>query len=67
MKYVGQSVRSLDADEKVTGTAVYTADLTLPGMKFARVVCSPHAHARIDGFELEDARVGPRRAHHRDA
>ena len=57
MKYVGQSVRSLDADEKVTGTAVYTADLTLPGMKFARVVCSPHAHARIDGFDLDDARA----------
>ena len=56
MKYVGQSVRSLDADEKVTGTAVYTADLTIPGMKFARLICSPYAHARIDGFELEAAR-----------
>ena len=56
MKYVGQSVRSLDADEKVTGTAVYTADLTVPGMKFAKLICSPYAHARIDGFDLEAAR-----------
>ena len=56
MKYVGQSVRSLDADEKVTGTAVYTADLTVPGMKFAKLICSPFAHARIDGFDLEAAR-----------
>ena len=59
MKYVGQSVRSLDADEKVTGTAVYTADLVIPGMKFARVIGSPHAHARIDGVDLEDARAVP--------
>lgn len=56
MKYVGRSVRSLDADEKVTGTAVYTADLAVPGMKFARLVASPHAHARIDGFDLDAAR-----------
>ena len=56
MKYVGRSVRSLDADEKVTGTAVYTADLTVPGMKFAKLICSPYAHARIDGFDLEAAR-----------
>ena len=55
-KYVGRSVRSLDADEKVTGTAMYTADLAVPGMKFARLVASPHAHARIDGFDLDDAR-----------
>lgn len=59
MKYVGQSVRSLDADEKVTGSAVYTADLTVPGMKFARVICSPYAHARIDGFDLQAAREVP--------
>lgn len=59
MKYVGRSVRSLDADEKVTGSAVYTADLTVPGMKFARLVSSPHAHARIDGFDLEAARAVP--------
>ncbi len=59
MKYVGRSVRSLDADEKVTGTAVYTADLTMPGMKFARIVSSPHAHARIDGFDLDAARAVP--------
>ena len=56
MRYVGRSVRSLDADEKVTGTAVYTADLTVPGMKFAKLICSPYAHARIDGFDLEAAR-----------
>ena len=55
MRYVGRSVRSLDADEKVTGTAVYTADLTVPGMKFAKLICSPYAHARIDGFDLEAA------------
>lgn len=56
MKYVGQSVRSLDADEKVTGTAVYTGDLAFPDMKHAKLVSSPHAHAQIERIDLEAAR-----------
>jgi CO/xanthine dehydrogenase Mo-binding subunit len=32
MKYVGKSVPKVDAREKVTGQAVYAADLQLPGM-----------------------------------
>lgn len=55
MKYVGHSVRSLDADEKVTGAAAYTADLTLPDMKHAKLLSSPHAHARIEAIDLRAA------------
>ncbi len=31
----------------MTGTARYTDDITLPGMAYAPLLRSPHAHARI--------------------
>ncbi len=36
-----------DGTDKVTGRAVYGADIRMPGMLFGRVKRSPHAHARI--------------------
>ncbi len=36
-----------DGVDKVTGRAAYGADIALPGMLHARVLRSPHAHARI--------------------
>ncbi|MBC7941580.1 MAG: xanthine dehydrogenase family protein molybdopterin-binding subunit [Chitinophagaceae bacterium] len=37
----------LDGPDKVTGAARYTADFALPRMLHAKVLRSPHAHARI--------------------
>ena len=37
----------MDAVDKVTGRAVYTSDLDLPGMLHAKVLRSAYAHARI--------------------
>ena len=37
----------VDAVARVTGQAKYTNDLKLPGMLYARVLRSPHPHARI--------------------
>src|SRR5215218_7169705 len=36
-----------DGVDKVTGRAVYGADVRLPGLLHGRVLRSPHAHARI--------------------
>jgi aldehyde oxidoreductase len=36
-----------DARDKVLGTALYAADLTMPGMLHGAVLRSPHAHAEI--------------------
>ncbi|MDP2932067.1 MAG: molybdopterin-dependent oxidoreductase, partial [Chloroflexota bacterium] len=44
---VGNSVVRLDALEKVTGKAMYCADMKVPGMLHAKVLRSPYAHARI--------------------
>lgn len=44
---VGRSLPRVDAVDKVTGRAVYTSDLDLPGMLHAKVLRSAYAHARI--------------------
>lgn len=44
---VGRPHPRVDATEKVTGRAHYTADVQLPGQLVARVLRSPHPHARI--------------------
>ncbi|MEW6277713.1 MAG: xanthine dehydrogenase family protein molybdopterin-binding subunit [Candidatus Eremiobacterota bacterium] len=56
---VGRPVRRPDAPEKVKGTALYVDDLHPAGTLYARVVRSPHAHARILRIEAEGARSVP--------
>jgi len=41
--------------ERVTGQAKYTNDLKLPGMLYARVLRSPHPHARIRRIDTSEA------------
>lgn len=48
-----------DANDKITGGAVYTVDITLPGMLHARVLRSPHAHARLVSINADAARAVP--------
>ncbi len=52
---VGQSVVRIDSLAKATGQARYTADLTLPRMLHAKVLRSPHAHARILNIDTSKA------------
>lgn len=44
-----------DAYERVSGEAVYTRDIRLPGMLYAKILTSPHAHARITGMDVSKA------------
>ena len=44
-----------DGPEKVTGRARYGADVSLPGLLHARVLRSPHAHARIKSIDTSKA------------
>jgi len=47
-KEIGKrGIRRLDGYEKVSGEAVYTRDVKLPGMLCARVLSSPYARAKI--------------------
>jgi CO/xanthine dehydrogenase Mo-binding subunit len=46
-KVIGRAEPRSDGPEKVTGNAVYTVDVDLPGMAHAKVLRSPYPHARI--------------------
>jgi CO/xanthine dehydrogenase Mo-binding subunit len=52
---VGQSVPRLEIREKVSGRAQYIADMTRPAMLHAALLASPHAHARIRGYDVNAA------------
>ncbi len=54
-KWIGTSPVRPDGVEKVTGAALFGADLSLPGMLVGRVLRSPHAHARIRGIDTSKA------------
>src|SRR5262249_10770604 len=56
---VGHATPRIDAAQRVSGKAVYTADVKLPGMLYARVLRSPHPHARIKSIDVSKARALP--------
>src|SRR5262245_8778732 len=56
---IGRSVRRLDGGEKVTGLTRFAGDVQLPNMLHARLVLSPHAHARIVRLDGQAAASRP--------
>jgi CO/xanthine dehydrogenase Mo-binding subunit len=48
-----------DGADKVTGRALYGADLNLPGMLHTAFVRSPHAHAVIESIDFSEALAMP--------
>lgn len=54
-RHVGRPLRKVDGLAKATGAALYTDDLTLPGMLHAKTLRSPHAHARIRSVDAGEA------------
>jgi CO/xanthine dehydrogenase Mo-binding subunit len=58
-KWVGTRPIRPDGVPKVTGRAMYGADLAYPGTLYGKVVRSPHAHARIRSINTEKAKALP--------
>ena len=48
-----------DGYDKVTGKALYGADVLLPGLLHGKVLRSPHAHARIKNIDTSKAVAHP--------
>ena len=48
-----------DGADKVTGKAHYSADISLPGLLYGKVLRSPHAHARIKAIDTSRAAAYP--------
>jgi xanthine dehydrogenase YagR molybdenum-binding subunit len=52
---IGTNVERLDGPFKVSGKARYSYDRNLPGLLHAKILRSPHAHARIVSIDLGPA------------
>ena len=66
MNYVGTDLRVVgtrpvrpDGVDKVTGRAMFGADMVMPGMLWGKVKRSPHAHARIVSIDPSKALALP--------
>jgi len=59
LKCVGKGVERGDTLEKITGKALYTGDLVLPGMLYAKLKRSPHAKAKILKIDTSKAQKLP--------
>ena len=59
LKVVGTRPIRPDGADKVTGRALFGADLIMPGQLVGKVLRSPHAHARIVSIDAKKARALP--------
>lgn len=59
MSVVGGNTPRVDGVAKVSGTAQYVADMELPGMLHAKVLRSPHPHARLLEVDVSRAAALP--------
>jgi len=57
LNVAGKDARRVDGIEKVTGRALYTGDLRLPGMAYAKILRSPLAHARLVRVDAAKAKA----------
>jgi xanthine dehydrogenase molybdenum-binding subunit len=58
-KVIGTRPIRHDGVDKVTGRALYGADVQLAGLLHGRILRSPHAHARIRGIDVGKAAALP--------
>src|SRR6266550_2483923 len=59
VKGIGLSILRPDAPDKVTGQVQYVADLNPRGLLHAKLLRSPHAHAKIVRIDVSRARAYP--------
>ena len=55
----GNAYVRIDAEAKVTGTAIYTDDVYLPDTWYCKLVHSPYAHAIIKSIDFTEAAKVP--------
>jgi 4-hydroxybenzoyl-CoA reductase subunit alpha len=56
---IGKRNRKIEGRQKVTGRSVYADDLVFPRMLHAKILRSPHAHAKIMSIDLARALALP--------
>ena len=56
---IGKRIPKMDAEEKVTGKAIYIHDLKVPGMLYGKILYSSHPHAKIKSIDTSKAEKLP--------
>src|SRR6516162_9871190 len=59
LPYIGQPLKRREDFKFLTGKGRYVDDIKLPGMLYAAIARSPHAHAIIRNFDLSSAKAVP--------
>jgi len=54
-RLLNHSLSRVDGPSKVSGAAIYSYDVRLPGMLYGRILRCPHAHARLTKFDSSAA------------
>ncbi|MCS5669642.1 MAG: molybdopterin-dependent oxidoreductase [Dehalococcoidia bacterium] len=58
-RILGSGIRRREDPRLITGGATYTDDIQLPGMVYAVILRSPHAHAKINNIDTTAAKSAP--------
>ena len=56
---IGKRIERVDGPAKTTGAAKYSYDINRPGMLWAKLVTSPHAHAQVESIDSTEAKAMP--------
>jgi CO/xanthine dehydrogenase Mo-binding subunit len=59
MKYIGQSVRRVDAVDKVKGEAVFASDMVMPGQTYMKMLMAHRPHAIVKRVDTSKAEALP--------
>ena len=54
---LGKRLPRVDAQDKATGRAMYSGDISLPNMLYGKVLRSPYAHAKIRKLDVSKAKA----------
>lgn len=58
-RVIGQRLKKIEGAAKATGRAIYADDISLPRMLHAKILRSPHPHARIVKIDTSAAEAMP--------
>lgn len=58
-KYVGKSMKRVEDPRFIQGKGKYVANLHMPDMVYVAIKRSPHAHAKINNINTDDAKALP--------
>ena len=58
-RVIGTAVPRVDAYERVSGSAVYPSDVSLPNMIYGAILRCPHPHARVKKIDVSKAQSMP--------